>query len=174
MVGLSRLLHDLPWAIPGVVLALAVAAAVARPVGRRLGEPAFTAWLLVASVGMIAAMTMTPSLELPSVAGCDLRVSIITPETLVTLNDRSLNVLLFFPLGLAIAALRPRHRGAWLSFAILLPPAIELTQLLVTPLSRACQAGDLVDNWLGLLIGLIVGTAAAWAANRIATRRHDR
>jgi len=159
---LLRLFEGIPWAAPGALLAVVAAAAVARPAGRRLGTSPALAWLLVASVLVIAAITLTPSADIADVQGCDLTVTRLTFGTLTTLNDRSLNVALFIPLGIAIGATTNRHRGTWLLLAILAPPAIEVYQLVAVPLSRTCQAIDVLDNWTGLVIGLAVGWVGAW------------
>jgi glycopeptide antibiotics resistance protein len=160
--GLENVLEGLPWAIPGVVLAVVVATLLARPVARRLREPVLTAWALLASLGAILAMTLTPSPDFLDMQGCDLTLTPLSLATLFAVNDRSLNVLLFVPLGLAIGALRPRHRAAWLVLAIALPPAIEVAQLVLEPLQRTCQATDVLDNWLGLGIGLAAGAVGGW------------
>jgi hypothetical protein len=164
--SLSRLLAGVPWALPGVLLVLVLATVLARPAARRLSVPTALAWLLVASLGAIAVITLTPSPDLPDMAGCDLTVTRITLGTLLSVNDRSLNVALFIPLGLAIGAVDGRRRAAWLLLAILLPLGIELYQLALTPLSRTCQAIDVLDNWTGLAIGFVVGSVVGWAWRR--------
>jgi VanZ like protein len=160
---LARLFDGVPWALPGVLLVAVTAVVLARPVARRLGDPPLTAWALLASLGWILVITLTPSPDVPDAAGCDLRFRRLTLDLLFAVNDRSMNVLLFVPLGLAIAGLRPRHRLAWVVVAFALPPAIELVQLALTPLQRTCQVNDIADNWLGLVIGLAIGAVASWA-----------
>ena len=54
--------------------------------------------------------------------------------------------------------------------AIALPFAIETVQFAVTPLVRACQSADVVDNLTGLLVGS--GTIVAWLVS--ALRRRER
>jgi hypothetical protein len=166
MTELARLFGGVPWALPGVLLVAVAAVFLAGPVARRLGDPPLTAWALLASLGAILVITLTPSPDVPDALGCDLRFVPLTPDALLAVNDRSMNVLLFVPLGLAIAGLRPRRRLAWLLVAVGLPLAIELVQLALTPLQRTCQATDILDNWLGLLIGLAVGAFASWAWRR--------
>ena len=79
------------------------------------------------------------------------------------LNDVSLNVALFVPLGFAIALLpRSRRSLAVLVAAIAFPFVIEATQALVTPLGRGCESADVVDNLLGLAAGLAAGVVARW------------
>jgi hypothetical protein len=163
---LAPLFDGVPWGLPGVILVALASLLLAGPVARRLGDPALTAWALVASLGAILVITLTPSPDVPQATGCNLRFVPLTLDGLLDINDRSMNVLLFVPLGLVIAGLRPRHRLAWLVVAVALPPAIELIQLVLTPLQRTCEATDILDNWLGLLIGLAVGTVASWAWRR--------
>lgn len=50
-----------------------------------------------------------------------------------------------------------RARNGVVIMALLLPPAVELTQGVVVALDRACQGGDVFDNLVGLGIGLIAG-----------------
>ena len=54
--------------------------------------------------------------------------------------------------------------------ALLLPFAIEITQLLVHVLGRGCQSTDLIDNLTGLVLGLaagaVIGRVAPGAAGR--------
>ena len=51
--------------------------------------------------------------------------------------------------------------------AIALPFAIEAVQFAVTPLGRACQSADVVDNLTGLLVGLVAGTIVAWLVSAV-------
>jgi hypothetical protein len=153
-----------PPIYPGVVLALVLALVACTWVARRLGTGRVTAWLLLASLGVILAVTLTPSREALSagVTGpitCDL--SRIGPASLTTYlrrGDPILNVLMLVPLGLTIGSLgRRRHRLGLAVAAALLPVAIEVTQAVVVPLGRACQGGDVFDNNAGLVIGLTIG-----------------
>jgi glycopeptide antibiotics resistance protein len=83
-------------------------------------------------------------------------------------NETSLNVLLVVPLGLALGALPGSPRAAVLIVgAFLLPVAIELFQLAVPALGRGCQSADVIDNTMGLVIGLALG----FAGHRLLGRR---
>jgi glycopeptide antibiotics resistance protein len=80
---------------------------------------------------------------------------------LLSFGDPTYNVLLFVPLGLAIGLIPPSRRMAALGVAaVILPFAIETTQLLATGLGRACQSSDIADNLTGLVIGLVIGVVA--------------
>ena len=89
------------------------------------------------------------------------------------LGTTSLNVILFVPLGILIALL-PRSRAT--AFAVigaaLLPLAIESIQLAARPLGRACQGADVVDNILGLALGLAVGWTGMWISRRASKQPH--
>jgi len=150
--------------LPAGILSLVVATVLCRSVARRLRTRPAVAWLLLASLGGILAVTIAPSrLALTAgVAGpvaCDL--SRLGPAPLWVyqrLDDPFLNILIFIPLGLAIGLLPPgRARLAIAVGGLLLPVAIEATQALVVAMGRACQAGDVFDNASGLLIGLGAG-----------------
>ena len=121
------------------------------------------------SVGVIVAGTLTPlrGRERPgSVPPRLCNVSRIGPPSLQQLlgeGDVLGNIIMFFPLGFAIAVLpRSRRKAAVLLCAAALPFVIEATQLLVIPLKRACESADVVDNLApGLAIGLAAGAVVS-------------
>jgi hypothetical protein len=79
------------------------------------------------------------------------------------LDQRTLNVLLFVPAGLFLVL----TVGRWWSGVVLAPLglaalaayslAIELTQLQLARLDRACDVTDMVDNVLGAGSGVAIG-----------------
>ncbi|WP_246855913.1 VanZ family protein [Nocardioides xinjiangensis] len=81
------------------------------------------------------------------------------------LDQRALNVLLFVPAGVFLVL----AVGRWRSALVLAPVglgllaayslAIELVQLQLARLDRACDVTDLVDNVLGAGIGFLLGLA---------------
>ena len=77
-------------------------------------------------------------------------------------------MLMFIPLGFTIA-LVPRSHGksALVVAAVALPFVIEATQLLLSPLGRWCESGDVADNLMGLFIGLAVGAVVSRLAPMI-------
>ena len=112
------------WFWPGVVVALIVATVVAAPVARLLGTRRAIAWLLVASLGVIVAATLTPihgptGIDVSELRICDLeRRGPASWAELTTISDIGLNVALFIPFGFAagVAPLdapnaRARHPG---------------------------------------------------------------
>lgn len=71
------------------------------------------------------------------------------------LGDTSRDVILLVPLGLAIGLLDPSPATARVLVAVLaLPLAIEAIRSLLPMLGRGFQSRDVVDNLLGLGIGL--------------------
>src|SRR6478735_96823 len=93
------------------------------------------------------------------------------------LDQRTLNVLLFVPAGLFLVL----AAGRWWWGLVLAPvglvglvaysAAIELTQLQLARLDRACDVTDLVDNILGAGIGFAIGlvllpVVRPWQAGR--------
>lgn len=79
------------------------------------------------------------------------------------LDQRTLNVLLFVPAGVFLVL----AVGRWWSGLVLAPVglgllaayslAIELTQLQLARLDRACDVTDVVDNVLGAGVGFVAG-----------------
>jgi len=157
----------IPWFLPGIVVSLVLASLLMAPVQRMFRSGPLLSWSLVVSLGVIVSATLSPSREAIDFGAvgtgfCDLsRVGLAPLRELLRLNDTSLNVLLFVPLGVSIALLpRSRLKAVIVVGAIALPFAIEATQLLVPWLDRACQSADVVDNLTGLAIGLAGGIVA--------------
>lgn len=170
-------LGDYAGFVPGLVISIILALVLCGGVARRLRVSRVVAALLIVSLGIVLSATVTPSREallgMPQGSmGCDLsRVGLAPWREYVHLNDTSLNVFLFIPLGAFIGML-PRSPYRWpvAVAAIILPFAIEGFQLVVTPLGRACQSADVVDNLLGLTLGVGVGLTAAWVGGRASSR----
>jgi hypothetical protein len=166
----------LPWLLPGIAIALVVSIAASGQIARWLSVPRVASWVLIMSTGMILAVTVTPqrpeyASESLWVRSCDF--SRIGPPAIAQVtgpSDELGNILMFIPLGFAIA-LAPwsSRKAVVLIGACALPFLIESTQFVVSPLRRACQSADVVDNLTGLLVGLAAGTVVAWLA-RIVVR----
>jgi hypothetical protein len=154
----------LPWLLPVSAVALAVSVAASGVVGRWLRIHRLLAVLLVTSLGVVLAGTLSP-LATPDVVPpgtprtCDLtRTWLATPMDLAMGNDVVVNILMLMPLGFAIGAVPFSARKVALILAgIALPFVIEWLQLVVVVLGRGCQAADVVDNLTGLFIGLLAG-----------------
>lgn len=149
-------------AVAVIILALALSPSLAR----RLRTRRPVAALLLFGFGLVMAATLVPTgvaLEGAASDGvCDLsRVGLAPIEELTRVSFSSLNVLLFVPLGLAVAWL-PRTRAAALITiaAVSLTFVVEAVQLLVPLLGRGCQTADMSDNLLGLAIGIAIGLLA--------------
>jgi hypothetical protein len=173
----SALLDTVPWFLPGAAITFAVSLAACGPVGRALGVGKLVAWLMIMSLGLILSATLTPQREALDIGAigsgtCDFsRVTLAPLEFYGGDNDAGENVLMFIPLGAAIALIpRSRRKVAIVVGALLLPFAIELIQRQVIFLNRACQSADIVDNLAGLVVGLVIGcvmASAAWIAARL-------
>ncbi|HKG55901.1 MAG TPA: VanZ family protein [Candidatus Limnocylindrales bacterium] len=166
-------MSNVPWFGPGLLLSMAAAIVLARPAARILRAPPIVAVLVVLSLGAIAAATLTPIAAIDREPGaartCDLsNLAVLPIAELPTLDDRSLNVVLFVPLGIA-TGLVPLSRRRWtLALAMAcLPFAIEATQLAVPVLNRGCESGDVVDNLTGLVAGYVAGYTGGVALRRI-------
>lgn len=154
----------LPLLLPGIAVAAVVGVVVRRPLARALRIRPAVAFVLVVSVGVIVSATLTPLRSAfgdqePEAAGCDLsRLGPPSVAEILEIYDAALNILIFVPLGAIIAsAPSSRPRTVLAVGAVALPFAIEMTQLLVPALHRACQSADVIDNLIGLGGGLAVG-----------------
>jgi hypothetical protein len=149
-------------AIPGAVVTLGVAWLRRHAVARRLALPVPVAILLIVSVGAMLTLTLSPNrplFPLQRDAWC-----VWPPPTLWdsvtalrTLNTRSLNALMVAPIGLACALSRSRPMVLRLVAAGAATPfAVEFLQW-VLPIRRGCDAADVVDNLVGLSLGVLAG-----------------
>ena len=150
--------NDMPLLGPAAVVALAVAVGLAVPVGRWLRAPAPLAFLLLASAGAVVAATLTPTVAQPWSTGCQTgALALPRLAQLRYLNETSLNVALFVPLGLACGLLPGRWRAATACLvATAVPAGIELAQAELTWLNRVCATADIVANLTGLTVGVTV------------------
>jgi glycopeptide antibiotics resistance protein len=171
-------LNAYAWFIPGIAISALLATLAGGALGRSIRAHRIVASLLIFSVGTVLSATVTPSREAlvgaPGVLSvCDFsRIGPAAWWAYAQIDDASLNVLLFVPLGVSIGLL-PRSwvRAGLIVGAVLLPFGVETLQLIVTPLGRACQTADVSDNLMGLAIGLGLGFGAAWIGRRWAERR---
>ena len=179
---LSVSLHHspvLPWFLPGVAIAAIVSIAATDVVGRALRVRRPVAWAMVLSLGVILAATMTPQWEALAFgakgsSSCDFsRIGLAPLREYLRFGDTSGNALLFIPLGVTIALVpRSRRKAVVLIAAIALPFAIEITQMLLPILDRACESADVVDNLTGLVVGLAGGLSGGVVAGRLAGAAH--
>jgi VanZ like family len=161
-------MENVPWFWPGLVVSGLLGVLLSERVARRFQTSRGVAWVLVAAVGLIISAALTPlrGADVPTWSGgCDFSRLWFPPvDRLVGINDTSLNVLLFIPLGLALAALpTSRNKAILLLAAIAAPFAIEAIQAWTPILARGCESADVVDN----LSGLVLGLAAAATVRRL-------
>jgi hypothetical protein len=155
---------------------------------RRLGAPAAGALgVLLWSLAAIAAVTLlpvyvrdgfVPADEAQTACSWDLGGPAPEGFWIFGGTQRLLNTLVFVPSGVALTVLlaRWRWRGLrWLPVGVAGLVAwswgIELTQLELARLDRACDVTDVVDNASGAVLGTLAGVPLAlalrpWAAPR--------
>jgi len=163
-------MSNVPWFMPGVLVSIAASVALAIPLGRAMTVRPVVAGALVLTLGIVLSATLTPlrgAIE-AGAAGtgvCDLsRLGLAPIAELMTLNDTSLNILLFVPLGVVVGQVpRTRRMAGILLASIALPFLIEMIQLVASDLARGCQSADVVDNLTGLCIGTALRTASRFA-----------
>ncbi|QWC84406.1 VanZ family protein [Nocardioidaceae bacterium] len=138
---------------------------------RRRGVAA--AGVLLAAL-LIAAMVATPTPDLPgrAITGLSRAFTLVPgigggPRTYAAV-EVGLNVLLFVPLGLALAVLRPARGALWATgVCFWVTVAVETGQGALLP-DRSAQASDVVANTLG---GAVAYAAAALVVRRRSASR---
>lgn len=141
---------------------------------RRTGpRTAAVAALLLWSLAAVAALTLLPAAGPPGIVPAEGRSTTCSfdlggpaPDGFWVLGggQRLLNVLVFVPAGaLAVLLLARRPRLLWLTapaalvLLALFSVGIELTQLELARLDRACDVTDVVDNAAGGVVGGLLG-----------------
>lgn len=158
------MLGDISQFVPGLVIAASVGLVASPLVSRFLGVGGLLGYGASTSLAAILLTTLAPGGDAPTpgsfTGSCDLsRLGPGTIADLMTINEVSLNILLFVPLGVAIGLVpRSRRKAAAIGLAIALPIAIEFLQLTIPSLGRYCDSADVADNLTGLLAGLLAGT----------------
>lgn len=163
--------------VVGAVLSGLVLAAVGLAVQRRAGWVAAWSWCgLVWWLVVIALVTLVP------LYGVDYAVPAETrPETcsldyggpapegfwIFSGGQRLLNTALFVPAGALLVVAVSRWRAGWIAAPLGLfglaaySLGIELVQLGLARIDRACDVTDLVDNVVGAAIGFVLGLLAS-------------
>lgn len=132
--------------------------AVFALVAWRRGRSSLAGWIVlsVAFTGIVL-VTLSPSGSFIPDRWCGLNDwRPIRPGQLFSMTHEALNVWIFFMFALATAALPRRQFPIGALLVLVTPPVIEFIQYVVPLLGRSCQSGDLVNNWMGGLAGLIV------------------
>ena len=161
----ARTLATMPLVYPALLVAAVVAALASPWAARRTGLARLPAGHLLVSLGAVLAITLTPGIggDFAGPITCQGLVPAPSLSELWSLtSDNGQNVLLFVPLGLFIGLIPRRNVliGAGAA-AALLPFVIEGIQALLPAFARSCQAWDIVENVLGLAIGLVIGSLVA-------------
>jgi hypothetical protein len=168
----------------GVMLAIIAVAAVvslllAAALRRRLGPTTALAVAgLLWSVVVIGAITLIPANGAPGIVPaavhpnrCSWDLGGPAPDGfwIFSGGQRLLNTALFVPPGALLVLAAARWRSAWVlvpvGFVLLAAYSvgIEVTQLVLARLDRACDVTDVVDNVTGAAIGVALGVVLAVA-----------
>ncbi len=150
-----------PWAL-AVAGFLLVAAAITLAVTLRRGQRGAAGWTVFSVVLLgILLITLTPSGDSGGSRWCGLDSwRLVRPSQVLSLGHDALNVWVFVLWGVSVVLL-PRSQAVIGAVVILLlPPIIELIQYALPALGRSCQSDDLVHNWTGALVGLLVAATA--------------
>ena len=119
MLRIPALAADLPWFLPGFATSVVIGFLVRHRAARLLGASPLLGWVVVVSLGIIASATLTPLREGAfeggaQAEGCDFsRVGLASLKDILELGDTFLNILLFIPLGAALALLPRLRRKPW-------------------------------------------------------------
>jgi glycopeptide antibiotics resistance protein len=158
----------------GAVVSGLACAALTVAVGRRAGWTwAVCLALLVWSLVVLGLITLLPANGSPGIVSAEDRLDYCSWDIggpapdgfwIVAGGQRLLNTLVFVPSGALLVLVAARwRRTAWVSvpigFALLAAysVAIELTQLALARLDRACDVTDMIDNVTGAALGVLLG-----------------
>jgi hypothetical protein len=175
------------WMLLFAVVAGLLCAVVGLAVGRRLGPVAGFSWFgLLWSLAVIGIVTLIPAQNglgyVPAdqhATSCSWDIGGPSPEGFWILGggQQVLNTLLFVPAGVFLVLVLARWRTGWvlvpLGLALLAAYslAIEVTQLQVARIDRACDVTDIIDNVTGAVLGvglglLLLPLVRPWRAKR--------
>lgn len=162
---ISAAIRGTPWLLQGMLAALVVAAVLRRRLADRLGSPPLVAFALLACLGVILVVTLTPSPDGGFWGRGRVASFALTWEVfrhLGSVNHLSLNVLLLVPLALLAQFVGRREiRRVVTGGVFALPVAVELVQYLLPVLGRSgFQMDDVVANTTGVLLGATLGLVA--------------
>jgi hypothetical protein len=162
----------------GALASALVAAAAAFALRPRVGWVTAIAWAgFVWSLVVVALVTLIPANGVPGIVPAEGRLTECSwdiggpaPEGFWILagGQRLLNTVLFVPSG-ALLVLSAAH-WRWRAFPIVIAGLVglaaysvglELVQLWLARLDRACDVTDVIDNVSGTVSGVLVGAALA-------------
>jgi hypothetical protein len=161
------------WMLLFAVAAGLLCTVVGLAVGRRLGPVAGFAWFgLLWSIAVIGIVTLIPAQNglgyVPAdqhATSCSWDIGGPSPDGFWIFGggQQVLNTLLFVPAGMFLVLVFARWRAGWVlvPFGLALLAAyslgIEVTQLQVARIDRACDVTDIVDNVTGAVLGVCLG-----------------
>ena len=164
----------------GVMLALialagVLAAGVTALLAQRQGWPwSILCGLLLWSVVVIGVLTLIPANGAPGIVSAEGRLTSCSWDIggpapdgfwIFSGGQRLLNAVVFIPAGALLVLVCARWRWAWVTVPIGLAllaaysAMIELTQLALARIDRACDVTDIIDNVTGAAVGVLVGIA---------------
>ena len=173
----TEFFEAVPWFLPAILVWTPAAFLLTPTVAQALHTHRLVVFTMLLSFGGVVLAALTPtsvalSGTVTQAEWCDLgRLAFPPLAELVTVHDTLRNVLLFVPLGFTLGLLaRTRSAAALVVLAYALPFAIEGLQLAFPAMGRGCQSADLIDNAIGLTVGLVAGgllrSAAGWWSRR--------
>ena len=176
---LTEFFEAVPWFLPGIAVWTVASALLMPATARALRTRPPVALAITVSLGFVVLATLTPNaagLAGETVHGCNLaRVGLPPLSELTAINDTIRNIVLFMPLGFTLGLLpRTRRTTAVIGLALAAPFVIETLQLLLPSLGRGCQSADVIDNAIGLAIGIgaaiLLRLAHGWWSRRSGPR----
>ena len=158
-----------------IALAAGVSALLVLALQERFGRPwSVLCGLLLWSVVVIGVLTLIPANGAPGIVPAEGRLTECSwdiggpaPDGFWILpgGQRMLNAVVFVPAGVLLVLVAARWKWAWvtvpLGLAVLAgySTLIELTQLSLARIDRACDVTDIIDNVTGAVIGVLIGLA---------------
>jgi hypothetical protein len=131
--------------------------------------------LLIWSVVVIGVITLIPAHGAPGIVSAEGRLTSCSwdiggpaPDGFWILpgGQRLLNAVVFVPSGALLVLVAARwRRWAWVTVPVGLAllaaysTLIELTQLALARIDRACDVTDIIDNVTGAVVGVLIGVA---------------
>jgi hypothetical protein len=171
----------------GALASGVVCALLARALVRRLGWVSAAAIAgLLWSLVVIALITLLPAQGAPGIVPAEGRLTTCSWDIggpapdgfwIFSGGQRLLNAVVFVPPGALLVVAAARWRSAWVTVPLGLvllaaySVAIEVVQLELARLDRACDVTDVIDNATGAAAGVVLGLVLAallrpWSARR--------
>ncbi len=163
--------------LAGTALSAGLCALLALLLRRRVD--ALTAWAIagfVWSIVVIGLITLIPANGAPGIVPAEGRLETCSWDIggpapdgfwIFAGTQRLLNTVVFVPSGALLVVAAARRRSAWLTVPVGLvglaaySAAIEITQLELARIDRACDVTDIIDNVTGAVAGVGIGIVLA-------------